>query len=145
MPRPSLIVYDTTVYVAAIREGILGATFRMLIDSLPRTYLASVVSGELRAGARTESARRAVEQFTRVAQRVGRIVTPSAAAWERAGDVLGKVRRDEPQLRPRIALLWNDVLIALSARQVGAAVVTHNARDFELLRRYIRFELTCFS
>jgi predicted nucleic acid-binding protein len=37
---------------------------------------------------------------------------------------------------------WNDLLIALSARELGAVLVTCNARDFELLRRYIRFELT---
>lgn len=145
MPRPSWVVYDTNVYIAAIREGVLGPTFRTLVGTLPRTYLVSVVSAELRAGATTESARRAVHQFTSWAQRVGRVVTPSATTWERAGDVLSVIRMKEHQLRSRIPALWNDLLIALSARQVGAGVVTDNVRDFELLRRYVRFDLTSLS
>lgn len=41
--------------------------------------------------------------------------------------------------------LWNDALIALSARQIGATVVTRNVRDFALLRRYARFESEPFQ
>jgi len=96
---------------------------------------------ELRAGAITDPARRAVRQFTGWADRVGRVVTPSAAAWERAGDVLGRLRQQEPELRSKVPALWNDLPIALSARQVGARVVTANARDFQLLGRYLRFDL----
>jgi hypothetical protein len=29
----------------------------------------------------------------------------------------------------------------MSARQIGATVVTNNVRDFKLLRRYVRFEM----
>ena len=99
----------------------------------------------MRAGATTEAARRAVHQFTRRADRVGRVVTPSAAAWERAGDVLGRLRAQEPELRSKVPTLWNDLLIALSARQVGATLVTTNARDFQLLGRYLRFDLEIVS
>ena len=42
-------------------------------------------------------------------------------------------------------MLWNDALIALSARQVGATVVTRNVGDFALLRRYARFEYEAFE
>ena len=37
---------------------------------------------------------------------------------------------------------WNDLLIALCARQVGATLVTQDAQDVELLRRYVRFAST---
>jgi len=77
----------------------------------------------------------------RWADRVGRVVTPTAGTWERAGDLLGRLRRREPHSRSRVPLLWNDALIALSARQIGATLVTSNLRDFELLRRHLRFEL----
>jgi predicted nucleic acid-binding protein len=100
-----------------------------------------VVAAELRAGSTTESARRAVHEFTWWADRVGRVVTPGASDWERAGDVLGRIRRTEPRLRSRVSTLWNDILIALSARQIGATLVTLNVEDFHLLRRYVRFEL----
>lgn len=135
------VVFDTSVYVTAIRNGLGSPAFQQLQDWLPRTYLASVVAAELRAGATDEAARRVVHQFARWAHRVGRIVTPSAATWERAGDVLGLIRVKEPPLRSKVPTLWNDLLIALSARQIGAMVVTSNAGDFELLRRYVRFEL----
>jgi predicted nucleic acid-binding protein len=36
----------------------------------------------------------------------------------------------------------NDVLIALSARSIGATVVTSNARDFAAIREIRPFKLT---
>jgi predicted nucleic acid-binding protein len=100
-----------------------------------------VVSAELRAGARDDVARQVVHGFTIWAQRVGRLVTPTAASWERAGDVLARIRTREPRLGSGLGLLWNDLLIALSSRQIGARVVTADARDFELLRRYVEVDL----
>lgn len=135
------LVFDTSVYIAAIRSGLASPESRLLHDHLPHTYLASVVAAELRAGATNEEARRAVHEFTRWADRVGRVATPSAGDWERAGDVLARIRATEPPLRSKVTTLWNDLLIALSARQVGATLVTSNAGDFELLRRYLRFPL----
>lgn len=88
-----------------------------------------------------QEARRAVYDFTRWAHKVRRVVTPDAGSWERAGELLGEIRQREPHLRSKLPTVWNDVLIALSARHVGAMVVTHNARDFELLRHYLRFDL----
>jgi predicted nucleic acid-binding protein len=48
-------------------------------------------------------------------------------------------------MRDKIARLWNDALIALSARQIGASVVTGNVGEFELLRRFVRFDLEPFE
>ncbi|MBM3219152.1 MAG: type II toxin-antitoxin system VapC family toxin [Candidatus Rokubacteria bacterium] len=141
MPTNRWLVFDTTIYIAAIRGGLESAAARALTAGRARTYLSSVVSAELRAGATAEIARRAVHELTIWSHRVGRVVTPTAASWERAGDVLGRMRRREPALRSKTASLWNDVLIALCARQVGASVVTENLDDFELLRRYVRFDL----
>ncbi len=72
-------------------------------------------------------------------------MTPDVGAWERAGERLSEIRQKEPPLRSKIPTLWNDLLIALCARQVGAMVVTHNARDLALLRRYFRFDLHILS
>ena len=145
MPNGKWLVFDTSVYISAIHGGAFGPASRRLREMLPRTYLASVVSAELRAGAITDKARRAVQDVTQWAHRVGRIVTPGAGTWERAGDILGQMWRKEPDLRSKVPTLWNDMLIALSARQVGAAVETHNVGDFETLRRYVRFDLRPFA
>ena len=139
------LVFDTSVYITAIQGGLFSPAFRTLQENLPRTYLASVVCAELLAGATNQAARRAVLELVRRAHRVRRVVTPGASDWEHAGEHLGEIRRREPHLRSKIRTLWNDLLIALCARQVGAMVVTHNARDFELLRRYLRFNLHILS
>jgi predicted nucleic acid-binding protein len=135
------MVFDTNVYVAALREGLGGASFGRLEDAAPRTFLASVVSAELRAGALDEAGRRAVIELGQHFQRVGRVVVPTAGSWNDAGDLLARIARREPSFRMKLRGLWNDALIALSARQVGATLVTENLHDFELLRRYVRFEL----
>lgn len=134
-------VFDTSVYVLAIRAGLASPLADRLQRELRRSYLCSVVSGELRAGATSDAARGLVHGFTLWAHRVGRVVVPTAPTWERAGDVFAQIRVQQPQLRSRLAGLWNDVLIALSSRQIGATVVTADARDFGLLRHYIRFDL----
>jgi predicted nucleic acid-binding protein len=145
MPRGKWVLFDTNVYVAALREGVRGAAFARIRESAPRTFLASVVSAELRAGAVDQTGRSVVLELTERFDRLGRVVTPEARSWSLAGDVLGDIRRREPGLRDKIARLWNDALIALSARQIGASVVTGNVGDFELLRRFVRFDLEPFE
>ena len=145
MPAGRWVVFDTNVYVAAIREGVDGPAFPRISERAPRTFLASVVSAELRAGATDQTGRLAVRELVDQFDRLGRVVTPDARAWNLAGDVLGDIRRREPGLRAKILSLWNDALIALSARQIGAVIVTDNVRDFELLRRSVRFDLEPFG
>jgi predicted nucleic acid-binding protein len=139
------VVFDTNVYVAALREGIDGAAFARIRDRTPRTFLASVVSAELRAGAVDRAGRLAVRELVGQFERLGRIVTPDARSWNLAGDALGNIRRREPALRAKVTSLWNDALIALSARQIGASVVTGNVRDFELLHRFMPFDREPFE
>lgn len=141
MPVARWTVFDTNIYVAALREGLSGASFGRLEEAAPRTFLASVVSAELRAGALDDAGRRTVIELVRRFERLGRVVVPTAGSWNDAGDVLAKIARREPGFRTKVRGLWNDALIALSARQIGATLVTENLDDFGLLRRYVRFEL----
>jgi predicted nucleic acid-binding protein len=141
MPVGRWVVFDTNIYVAALREGLNGVSFARLEEAGPRTFLASVVSAELRSGALDEAGRRAVTELVKRFERLGRVVVPTAGSWNAAGDVLAKIARHDPGFRTKIRRLWNDALIALSARQIGATLVTENLRDFGLLRRYVRFEL----
>ncbi len=141
MPVARWMVFDTNIYVAALREGLDGASFDRLQQTAPRTFLVSVVSAELRAGTLDEAGRRAVLDLVRRFECLGRVVVPTARSWNDAGDLLAKIAHREPTVRAKLRGLWNDALIALSARQIGATVVTENLRDFGLLRRYVRFEL----
>jgi predicted nucleic acid-binding protein len=144
MPDGKVII-DTNVYITAIRQGRDGPAGVRLAQWLPRTYLASVVTAELRAGVRSARGLSAVLGLTDRLGRAGRVVTPTLASWVRAGDTLARIARTRPHLEAVIRHLWNDVLIALSACQVGATVVTDNVDDFSLLRAHLDFDFESFS
>lgn len=144
MPAGKVLV-DTNVYITAIRQGLEGPAGARLIEWFPRTYLAAVVSAELRAGVRSARGLQAVLSFTGGFARVGRVVAPTAQSWEQAGDVLAQIARARPDLEDAVLALWNDALIALSARQVGATVVTDNIHDFTLLHEYVDFRFETFA
>ena len=141
MPGPRWVVFDTNVYVAALREGLSGFSFGRLNEAIPRTFLAAVVSAELRAGALDEAGRTLIRNLVSRFERLGRVVVPTYGSWNEAGDILARIVRREPSFRTKVPSLWNDALIALSARQIGATVVTENLQDFRLLHRYVRFGL----
>ena len=141
MPAPKRMVFDTNVYVAALREGLAGASFGRLQEAAPRTFLASVVSAELRAGALDDAGRSVVRLLAKRFESLGRVVVPTQGSWDAVGDVLATIVRRQPEFRTRIPGLLNDALIALSAHQIGATVVTANIEDFRLLRRYVRFDV----
>lgn len=124
MPGARWMVFDTNVYVAALREGLDGASLGRLEEAARRTFLASVVSAELRAGALDDAGRRVVIELVR-----------------RFEPIVERRRRYPREDRATRAGLPDEGPRALSARQIGATLVTENLRDFGLLRRYVRFEL----
>jgi predicted nucleic acid-binding protein len=139
------VLIDTNVYITAIRQGLEGPAGARLIEWFPRTYLAAVVSAELRAGVRSSRGLHAVLSFTSAFVRVGRVVAPTPQSWDQAGDVLARIARARSDLEDAVPGLWNDALIALSARQIGATVVTDNTDDFTLLREYVDFRFDAFA
>jgi predicted nucleic acid-binding protein len=82
---------------------------------------------ELRAGATTLPARRAVDRLVRAYKASKRLLVPTAEQFDAAGEVLKRLRRMGVEVRR--ASLVDDVLVALSARGIGATVVTRD-RDF---------------
>ena len=40
-----------------------------------------------------------------------------------------------------LARITNDILIALSARKIGAVVVTHNTKDFLKIKEFVDFKI----
>jgi hypothetical protein len=58
------------------------------------------------------------------------------------GKVVAVVLEKTPQLRSKLASgLLNDILIALSARSIGARVVTGNGQNFRLIQQFRVFAL----
>ncbi len=134
-------IFDTNIYIAAIQHGIDSSAYQILFKNLPRTYLSSVVSGELHAGCIDDMGLQLVRQFARRAEKTGRIVPPTHASWNNAGMLIAKIVSKEPGYKSKAAILMNDILIALSALQIGATVYTANREDFRVIQRYRHFPL----
>lgn len=66
-----------------------------------------------------------------------RLFAPDTDLWGKAGTLAGKALRMGriPLGQGRAHKLLNDSLIYLQARKVGAAVLTRNVRDFDLLEQ----------
>ena len=136
-------VLDSNCYIDAARDpDQLAALGEFTTWAVPHLYLSSVVAAELRAGVRTVRERARLERLVLGPYvRRGRTITPSAAAWDALGLTLGTLR---PQTGPDHGLSRRsfafDVLLAYSAREVGAVVVTSNHRDMERIRTVFTFE-----
>ena len=140
--RQRPVVLDTNVYVRAFRDA---AEQRALIEfhraSAPWEWLSSVVVQELRVGVSVADGARLDAHIFRPFEDRGRLVTPSSRAWKQAGAVLHEYsKRWGPALKRLPRSLVNDVLLALSCRELGAVLVTHNHDDFERIATIAKFE-----
>ena len=136
-------VLDTQLFIRAFRDPVANQALQEFhLARAPFEYLSAVVAQELRAGIRRPSDRRALERHVLgLYERVGRLITPSASAWNRSGDVLAAMMRGEGLELSRVPRSFsNDILLALSCREAGCVLVTENARDFSRIQRFLRFE-----
>src|SRR5208283_1520618 len=76
--------------------------------------LSAVVFMELRAGAHTRKAVKAVYDLYGHFTRVGRLVLPSAADYERAGEIIARLQTAKGYNVQKSASITNDCLIASS-------------------------------
>ena len=137
------LLFDTSVYVSILRNAPFAAEFRpRYLRDIPLTYFSSVVVQELLAGACTPRQRRQITALYEPFERVRRIITPSHLVWKEVGRVVAVVLEKTPQLRSKLASgLLNDILMALSARSIGARVVTGNGQGFRLIQQFRVFAL----
>jgi predicted nucleic acid-binding protein len=136
-------VLDSNCYIDASRDAeALTELTQFTSWSASGLFLSSVVASELRAGAGSSKDRKKLEEHVLGPfVRRGRVVTPTAAAWDALGLTLATLREKEglqlAQVRRSFAF---DILLAYSCRQIGAVLVTGNARDMERIRRVFAFE-----
>lgn len=134
------VLIDTNVYIAFMNERLYA---EIVLGPNVVRHMSSVVCMELEAGATNKRAQRAVAHLARTFERVGRLVVPSTAVWKSAGPLLRRLRGAGREVRR--ASLVNDVLIALTARDIGATVVTNDTSDFAIIRKHIDFSWTMAS
>ncbi len=133
------VVIDTNLYIDWLNAGRHEA---VLFEPGVVKYLSAVVMMELLAGTTSDRDRKLLNGVTGTFGKLGRIVTPSMTAYKEAGEVLRRLQILRGYNLRRAYSLVNDVLIALSARSIGATVITQNERDFIAIRDVRPFKLT---
>lgn len=133
-------VLDTNLYVGAIRDPEKEAALNAFLErSAPVTFMSAVVIQELRAGAVTDAAARAVERgIFDVFERRGRVLGPSVNVFKDCGRILAALfRQDGVAFGDRPRSLVNDILIAGTCKESGMTLVTGDG-DFKTIRRFMR-------
>jgi predicted nucleic acid-binding protein len=128
-----IYLVDSNVYIRAFRDAAFGQRLRAFHQQhLATLVLSAVVAHELAVGALTPSKERTllrnlVEPF-RVRRRLH---VPARQTWELAARLDRRLRRRATLAsRLRARSFGNDLLIAASARELGAVILTENSKDF---------------
>ncbi len=127
-------IVDTSVYIGHWEQGLFEETLEQVRKGFVVRHSAVVLS-ELRRGARTRDAQRAV---TRLGELAPTLWKPTARDWWEAGRLIRTIGDAHDWDRNKRRDFQNDALIALTARAHGATVVTANRADFTLLGRALR-------
>ena len=129
------VVFDTNVYIDLFNHG----RHQNEIDGFGKVmFLAHPVLHELWIGARGSAEVRHLTTFTEGFIRLGRLIVPTASTQHLIGRVCLRLRH-AGKLDPVCPRDYNDVCIALLARQIGATVVTGNLCGFETIRGHVDF------
>ncbi|MCL5965942.1 MAG: type II toxin-antitoxin system VapC family toxin [Deltaproteobacteria bacterium] len=133
--RNRIVVFDTSVLVDQFRTNRHAERMRDLAGIVRSS---SVVLSELLRGATTKQDRDLVAALARNHP----ILVPMESNWLESGAILSKMREDQGFPPGKLRDLHFDVLIALTARSHGATLITSNATDFGMIRKYrdFRFE-----
>jgi predicted nucleic acid-binding protein len=133
-------IIDSDLYIELLRTGQYhNIIAEIYTRETPNIYFSSVVAQELLSGIINETGRKNVEAVLSPFEKTGRIVTPGYPVWKETGYILSKMRIKTPHFKSKLPQLINDTLIAMSARSIGAIVVTLNSSDFEAIKSVRNF------
>jgi predicted nucleic acid-binding protein len=131
-----IYLVDSSVYIHGFRDAAFEEALRDFHEQyLPHLVLSAVVVHELLVGAATsrkaQSLQRGMVQPFQARQRVH---VPARHTWELAAGVDRRLRK-RPALATKLRTrsFANDMLIAASARELGAVILTENTDDFGLI------------
>lgn len=129
------VVFDTTVYIGVFNHGL----FQDEINGFNKVmYLVHPVLHELWIGAKGKKETNHLVNFGARFIKLRRLVVPSASTQVLIGRVCHKLR-SSGRLDPVYPRIYNDVSIALLARQIGATVITVNISNFEKIHHVVDF------
>lgn len=128
-------VLDTSFLVEHFRKGTVYNTFLNLNRFYHITF-SSVVLMELLSGAYDHKEQKLIDQI----KNNFAVITVTERQWYVAGDIMRKLRLDKKIDSLRIKSLLADILIAVSARDIGAVLITKNEKDFKLISEVLDFK-----
>lgn len=126
------VVFDTNVYIDWINAGKYE---EILFAQGFVKYLSAVVLMELYAGAFSRRDQQIVDRLFRTFESTQRILTPTAGDYRESGRILQRLQQEKRYNLREAYSLTNDVLIVLSARNIGATVITQNEKDSQQSER----------
>jgi len=134
LPVSGKVILDTNVFIDYLRSdlhtewvfGQVGNTIR---------FLSSIVLMELRLGADTPQRKRAVDKI-KAAFPKERVIAPAFLLFDQAGQLFQTLYGDGSGFTDRLGPI-NDLLIALTARHIGATVITRNIAEFGRIREHL--------
>lgn len=134
MPTANLAVLDSSVYIENFRTG----RFTLALLRSPWIVRCSaVVLHELRRGARTRLELRFVRELARKVL----ILTPTERHWFKSAEILARIGARKGYDANKLRDLAFDTLIALSARDSGATLITCNREDFAEIGKHLAFKV----
>jgi predicted nucleic acid-binding protein len=130
------IVIDTNIYIGIFNSD-LHADLRNPFQYI--VFLAYPVLHELWMGAKGKREIKQLIAFEREFIKLKRLIVPTVATLTFIGQACHKLRtsgKPDP-VHPKH---YNDISIAVLARQIGATVITENVKDFKLIQKIIDFD-----
>lgn len=132
------VIIDTSIYIPFINAGISHPILELEYGT-PLFYMSAVVIEELYAGAFDTISVKLLDRMYETYENLGRLVVPEASDWQKTGKVVAKLGQKYGFEEKFLSKTMNDVLIAFSARRIGAIVVTNNTKDFLRIKEYVDF------
>ena len=128
------VLLDTNVFIDYLRADLHADWIFGGVSNTIR-FLSAVVLMELRLGADTPGRKRAVDRI-QAAFPSGRLIAPLPPLFDHAGRLFRTMHGDGSGLADRLGHA-NDLLIALTTRQIGATLVTSNLREFHQIAAHV--------
>ena len=127
LPIGGKVLLDTNVLIDFLRAG-MHAEWVLSGHGTVVRFISAVALLELRLGADTPKRKKAVDRLQQAFQS-GRILGLTPSLLDHAGRLFRTMYGNASGLSDRLGPM-NDVLIALTAREIGATVVTSNVLEF---------------
>ena len=129
-----LVIFDTSIFIYHLRTNKYHNHFQNITGLIRNS---SVVLSELSRSA----TQKGEMDFVSTLARNHPILTPTEKNWIESGDILSKINKDRGFSPEKLRDVHFDVLIALTARNHGATIITSNEADFELIKKDRDFHL----